>query len=213
MSDIISGNSLMLFIKDNNNNYTAIAYAKSHELEIESDTADVHSRLHGKWTDLDIISGSWTISCEALYTDESDKLFDIFEHQETVVCMFGLASNYTESGIEGTDESWAIANGYRGKAYITNLEINANSGEAATFTVDLEGTSPIKKVNVNDEEDYVEPAAPTLSNPNIYFTESQGTAAGANNGYYSLSDYTQLMNENNLPVRFIVDRYDGRLSE
>lgn len=213
MPDIISGNSLMLFIKDNNN-YTAIAYAKSHELEIDSDTADVHSRLHGKWTDLEIISGSWTITCEALYTEDAEKLFDIFEQQKVLVCMFGLASNYTEDGIDGTNYSWAIANGYRGRAYITNLEINSESGEAATFTVQLEGTTPIRKVNVNDEEDYVEPAAPSLANPEISFTQSQGTTSTNNNtGYYQLREYTELVNPHGLPIRFIVDRYDGRLSE
>jgi hypothetical protein len=127
--------------------------------------------------------------------------------------MFGLASNYSEDGIVDTDDSWAIANGYRGKAIITSLEINADSGEAATFTIQLEGTSPIKKANVNDEDDYVEPASPTLENAEISFSTAQSTTPASANEYYQLSDFTDLLNPNGLPVRFVVDRYDGRLSD
>lgn len=212
MSDIISGNSLMLFIKEGNE-YNAIGFAKSHELEIATETSDVHSRLHDNWTDLDVIGGSWSISCEALYSEDSDKMFDLFESRSSIVCMFGLASNYREDGIVDTDDSWAIANGYRGKAIITSLEINADSGEAATFTIQLEGTSPIKKANVNDEEDYVEPVAPTLANAEISFSTVQSTTPASSNEYYQLSEYTEFINPYNRPIRFIVDRYDGRLSD
>lgn len=212
MSNIINGNSLMLFIKDNNN-YTAIAYAKSHELSIDSDTTEVHSRLHDEWTDFILTSCSWSITCESLYTEDSDKMFDLFKNRHSIVCMFGLARNYTEDGIDGTNYSWAIANGYRGKAYITSLEINAETSEMSTMNITLEGTSPIRKVNVNDEEDYVEPALPTLEEPGIAFKVSTASPPPATDGVYQLSYFTELMNPNGLPVRFIVDRYDGRLSD
>lgn len=212
MSNIINGNSLMLFIKENEN-YSAIAYAKSHELEISSDTEEVHSRLHDEWTDFILTSGSWSITCECLYTEDSSKMFDLFKNRHQIVCMFGLASNYDENGIVDTENSWAIANGYRGKAYITSLDINAETSEAATMNITLEGTSPIRKVNVQDEEDYVEPALPSLEEPGIAFTNSEAEPEPNSDGTYRLSDFTELLNPNGLPVRFIVDRYDGRLSD
>ena len=210
MPNIVNGNALMLFIKEGNN-YNAIAYAKTHELEIDSDTTEVHSKLHDEWVDFILTSGSWSISCESLYTEDSDKMFDLFKSRAKIVCMFGIASNYTTNGIVGTNESWAIANGYRGRACIKSLDITAEHGESATMEIKLEGVSPIKKANVNDEEDYEEPQAPALAEPLLQFTTQESSPTPASNGEYKISDYTDLLTTPDLPVRFIVDRFDGRV--
>lgn len=211
MSNIVNGNTLMLFIKEGNN-YKAIAFAKTHELSIDSDKREVHSRLHDEWTDFILESGSWDISCESLYTEESDKLFDMFNSRNSLVCMFGIASNYRQDGIVDTNDSWAIANGYKGKACIRQLEITASHGEATTMKIKLEGVSPIKKANIDDEDDFTEPSVPPLAEPIFQFTVSQDTAPQSQDGEYKISDFTDFENPNDLPTRFVIDRFDGRIN-
>ena len=65
--------------------------------------------------------------------------------------VFAKASNYDANGLAsvgGTTEAWAKGAGYKGKAVITSLTANANTGENATYSATFTGCGPLTKVQV-----------------------------------------------------------------
>jgi len=149
MANIIKGDELMLF-KDG----SALAYATSHTLTITGNTVDISSKDHGFWGASEIGNITWEIQSENLYTDDDyNALFNAMLNKTEVTCIFGKATNYDANGLKPSDAaqgdsrpaSWtAPANaGYKGKAIITSLTTNANTGENATFSVTLTGKGAI----------------------------------------------------------------------
>lgn len=210
MPDIIKGNVIMLFIKQGNA-YHAIGYGRNHSLKLEFSKDEVHSRQHDNWTSVRLITSQWMIECEYLYSESADYLIELAEEGTPITVMLGLADNYTTSGIEGTENEWSIEDGYRGKALITRADITARTGELATLTVELEGVSSLAKVNKDDPEDDSSHSEDNKIAPTLSFTTQSSVAQYSSGNEYTLSSFTQLNNPSNLPVRFIVEPFNGRL--
>lgn len=162
---IIKGDDLMLFNGTSGKSY---AFATAHTLTITADTADTSSKDHGVWTGNEVAKISWEITSENLYTSDGfDSLFNDMINREPIKVIFGLKqkgkadstvadgdySNWTpdygatvpESGNpEAPSGNTTTKNMYMGKAYITSLTANANTGENATYSVTLTGTGSIK---------------------------------------------------------------------
>lgn len=149
MANIIKGDELMLF-KDG----AALAFATSHTLTITGNTVDISSKDHGFWGASEIGNITWEIQSENLYTEDAyDSLFNAMLNKSEVTVIFGYASNYDANGLKPSDAeqgdtrpaSWTAASnkGYKGKAIITSLTTNANTGENATFSVTLTGKGAI----------------------------------------------------------------------
>jgi TP901-1 family phage major tail protein len=144
MANIIKGDDLMLFDKDGH----SIAFATSHSLTISADAVDVSSKDHGIWAGNEVNKLSWEISSENLYTvDAYDSLFTSMTNRTAIDVYFGTKTeNDVNKTVAGGDyEYWSGSTGYTGKAFITSLTANANSGENATFSVTLTGTGKISK--------------------------------------------------------------------
>lgn len=149
MADIIKGDDLMLFDASGH----SIAYATSHVLTITADAQDISTKDHGIWGGSEINKIKWEISSENLYTEDSyDDLFTIMLAREAVDVYFGLKAENDpdKTVVDGDYDYWSKGSGcYTGKAYITNLTANANSGENATLSITMTGAGKITKETGN----------------------------------------------------------------
>ena len=146
MKQILKGDELMLF-KDKK----SIAYATSHVLTITGNTVDIASKDHGFWGASEVGSLTWEITSENLYTQDAyDELFDAMVACEPIDVAFGKVSNYNKNGIDNSTTDWTPDTATEGsvkygKAVITSLVANANTGENATFSITLTGQGAITK--------------------------------------------------------------------
>lgn len=146
MKQILKGDELMLF-KDKK----SIAYATSHVLTITGNTVDIASKDHGFWGASEVGSLTWEITSENLYTQDAyDTLFDAMVACTPIDVAFGKVANYDKNGINNETANWAPDTATEGsvkygKAIITSLVANANTGENATFSITLTGQGAITK--------------------------------------------------------------------
>ena len=146
MKQILKGDELMLF-----KNKKSIAYATSHVLTITGNTVDIASKDHGFWGASEVGSLTWEITSVNLYTQDAyDELFDAMVACEPIDVAFGKVSNYDKNGIDNSTANWAPDTATEGsvkygKAVITSLVANANTGENATFSITLTGQGAITK--------------------------------------------------------------------
>ena len=146
MKQILKGDELMLFKYKK-----SIAYATSHVLTITGNTVDIASKDHGFWGASEVGSLTWEITSENLYTQDAyDELFDAMVACEPIDVAFGKVSNYNKNGIDNSTANWAPDTATEGsvkygKAVITSLVANANTGENATFSITLTGQGAITK--------------------------------------------------------------------
>lgn len=142
---IIKGDDLMLF----NAEGKSIAYATAHTLTLTADAADISTKDHGIWGGTEINKINWEISSENLYTEtEFDTLMTSMMTRQPIDVYFGLKNETDPEKTVVNDDypNWTGKGGsYYGKAYITNLTANANTGENATFSLSLKGTGKITK--------------------------------------------------------------------
>lgn len=145
---IIKGDALMLFMGGN-----ALAYARNHTLTITGNTIDISSKDHGYWGASEVGNITWEVQTENLYTEDNyDTLYDAMVAKTPVDIVFAKAQNYNENGLTavgGSVESWSASttSGRKGKAVITSLTVNANTGENATYSATFTGTGPLTKIS------------------------------------------------------------------
>lgn len=146
---ITDGGDLMLFLGKK-----TLAYATSHKLTINVETTEITSKDNGggKWKASTAKKMSWTVSSDNLYLEKGDStknqnafgdLFDLMTARQPIEIVFAK-TNETEAD-EIPEEGWtkAATGTYAGKAIITSLDANANSGDNATYTVSLEGVGAL----------------------------------------------------------------------
>lgn len=144
---IIRGDELQLFYDGN-----AFAWATSHVLTLTGNTVDVATKDHGSWGASEIGNITWEITSENLYSeDDYDTLFDLMVEKDPIDVVFAKVSNYDPNGLTragGEVSAWEYSQtNYRtGKAVISSLTVNANTGENATYSVTLTGAGPLTKV-------------------------------------------------------------------
>ncbi|MCI9607297.1 MAG: phage tail protein [Muribaculaceae bacterium] len=151
MSKIIKGDNLMLFDAEGK----SLAFATAHTLTITADAVDISSKDHGIWGGNEVNKITWEISSENLYTVEAyDSLFEKMIAREAIDVFFGLKreNDPDKTVADGDYPNWTKeATCYNGKAFITSLTANANSGENATFSLTLTGTGKITKATATGE--------------------------------------------------------------
>lgn len=150
MSKILGGD-LMLFLDGK-----SIAYATNHTLEISGETSDTSNKDEGGggWASQEVSLLSWTASSENLYSldgkgDNFADLFDIMVAKTPVQAVFAKKA---ETATDVPTGGWtATANsGYRGNVVITSLQLNAQNGEYATYTVNFTGVGALEKLPVSN---------------------------------------------------------------
>ncbi len=144
---IINGSDLMLFI-----NGKSIAMSTSHKLSITAETAEIsHKDVGGAWGASAVKKLSWETSTENLFSSSSttgngyDELFNLMIAKTPIDAVFSTTENIVDDMPTG---GWTVPTSgcYKGKVIITSLELNAQSGENATFTASFKGTGALSKV-------------------------------------------------------------------
>ena len=144
MKNITKGDQLMLFVGGK-----SIAFATAHTLTLTTNTTDIASKDHGIYGAKDVSTITWEITTENLFA-ESDyaTLVDSMLAGQTVDVVFANAASWVKTGIDNSTKTWtpdSACTQLSGKALITSLTANANTGENATFSATFTGVGAISK--------------------------------------------------------------------
>ena len=144
---IIQGRDLMLFDASGN----SYAYATNHTLTMNANTSDVSSKDHGIWGATEVVSYTWEISSENLYTEKDyNTLFDMMIAGQKVKVRFGLKSQTGDGTVvDGDYTNWTSkATGYyEGYVLLTGLTANAPNGEKATYSATFSGVGKLARID------------------------------------------------------------------
>jgi predicted secreted protein len=147
-SNYIRGDELMLFYNGN-----AFAWATSHTLNLTSNTIDVATKDHGYWGASEVGKLNWTISTENLYSDDDfATLFNLWTAKTPITVAFAKAGNYDPNGLQsvgGDVQAWTPDSTvfFSGQAVISNISVNANTGENATYSAEFTGVGPFTQAD------------------------------------------------------------------
>ena len=158
MKQVVKGDALMCFL-----NNKAMAWATNHVLSLSSDTEEIQTKDHGNFSATLVNKISWECTCDALYveTDSQDgyeTLRTAMLAMQPVNLVFGKAGNFDQNGNQNVDENatqdyWKpTSNGgtyYGGQAIITSLQLNAQSGSNANYSVTFTGAGPYAPVTIS----------------------------------------------------------------
>ena len=143
-ADIIKGGHLMVFLNDE-----PIAFATSHSLSKTMNTQEISTKDHGDFSAVLPQNITWEITTENLFA-ESDyaTLVDSMLAGQPVDVVFANAASWVKTGIDNSSKTWtpdSAGTQLSGKALITSLTANANTGENATFSATFTGVGAISK--------------------------------------------------------------------
>ena len=136
----IHGEELMLFLSG-----ASIAYATNHTLTLNGDTTDTSNKDEGSggWASSEVSQLSWTCTSDNLYCDEGSgktyaDLFTLMVAKTPITCVFAQK----KSAAIGAD-GWTAGSGWTGQGVITSLELQAQNGEYATYSVTINGVGAL----------------------------------------------------------------------
>lgn len=154
-TDIVTGQELMVFYGGK-----SIAFSTSSSLSISGQTTDISTKDHGFFGATKLTGITWEITSDNLYTDAAySNLFKAMtETREMVDIVWGHYTEDTSTALTGIvdqtpeKESWTAPTGtsgkayYKGKAYITSLNITASNGDNATMSITFSGVGALTEV-------------------------------------------------------------------
>tara|TARA_R100000152_G_C6770389_1_gene196549 strand:- start:1031 stop:1471 length:441 start_codon:yes stop_codon:yes gene_type:complete len=141
----VNGTDLVLKLYQNPLGYRDIAYATTFDLEINADSIDQTNKSSQGWHEMILGARNWTISCDALYQNESNPLSRYF------VDAFGILDNRTNLQIEFSVTGGNAADNnklYRGSCQVVSLNLKGETEDQAVYQVFLAGTNVINQVNI-----------------------------------------------------------------
>ena len=157
--DLVMGDDLFLYIYTASTAITAatdftsantevLAFATSCSLQIDGETIDTSNKMSCRWNSNLAGKNSYTVSADALYTDESGHYsFDALLADMVAGDAIGwvIAQPTSGSTCEGSgefyiDNSKVIA---YGEGLITSLSLNAGNNEAASCSITITGSGEL----------------------------------------------------------------------
>jgi len=144
---IVRGDDLMLFDEEQK----SIAFATSHTLTLTSDVTEISCKDSGIWKDAKVNKLGWEITSENLYsTEEYTKIYQKWTSAEPIIAYWGTTYSPIgdTNGVDSPNAYWQpnpTPLSY-GNVIITNLSVNAASGDNATFSVTLQGIGKLNTV-------------------------------------------------------------------
>lgn len=140
----INGTDLLLF-HDNEGTKTAFAGSTSHTLSISNSLREAASKDAGDFLEKEYGRFDWSISCDGLVSFDNDynydKLFDMMINKESLDVVFGVNSN----GSPDTSKPQ-----YTGTVKIESLDLSAPDGDNTTYSVTLQGSGAISKIEASE---------------------------------------------------------------
>lgn len=160
---ILKGENLMCFVGEGTD-AVSIAYATSHSLNINFSTTETSNKDqgHGEWQTFEGGVLNWDCSSDNLVGDADSHgktytdMVDLMLAKTPVTLVFGVNSpnaTPTEEANGTLNEApkagWTADDAklpyYTGKALITSISLNAPNSDNASYTVNFQGTGPLKK--------------------------------------------------------------------
>lgn len=146
-SDLIHGDNLLLYLTSGK---TVVAYSTSCSLQVDSDTIDTSSKFSCKWQSNMGGKAGYTISADALYTNNEDGVSfdDLLAMQvsgEGVEWYMGQESAWTGTCETNPHTLDTAKTYYNGKAVVTSVSLEAGNNEIASCSITLTGQGEIQK--------------------------------------------------------------------
>lgn len=149
MTQMERGDDIMLF----DDKGKSLAFGKSHTLTIGVETQEVSTKDHGIYGSKKATKVTWSISAEHMYSEGAyDTLFDKMVALEPITVYFGKKKSETadKTVADGDIDAWKPNTPTQstlrtGQVIITKLDLQAQSGDNATFSVEFEGVGKISK--------------------------------------------------------------------
>lgn len=149
MAQMERGDDIMLF----DDKGKSLAFGKSHTLTIGVETQEVSTKDHGIYGSKKATKVTWSISAEHMYSEGAyDTLFDKMVALEPITVYFGKKKSETadKTVADGDLDAWKPNTPTQstlrtGQVIITKLDLQAQSGDNATFSVEFEGVGKISK--------------------------------------------------------------------
>ena len=131
----------------------SLAFGKSHTLTIGVETQEVSTKDHGIYGSKKATKVTWSISAEHMYSEGAyDQLFDKMVALEPITVYFGKKKSEAadKTVADGDLDAWKPNTPTQstlrtGQVIITKLDLQAQSGDNATFSVEFEGVGKISK--------------------------------------------------------------------
>ena len=157
----LNGSDLMAFA-EKDGKLQSIAYATNHQLQVTMNTKDTSTKDNGNgmWQNFEAGLMSWTLQTDNLMSDSAENglsmndLFDMMLTRTPIVVAFSLQTNNIDYEKKLDEEFVAPKGGwtpdennmYKGKALVTNFQMNAQNGEKATATATFTGCGNLQKI-------------------------------------------------------------------
>ena len=149
MEQMERGDDIMLF----DDKGKSLAFGKSHTLTIGVETQEVSTKDHGIYGSKKATKVTWSISAEHMYSEGAyDTLFDKMVALEPITVYFGKKKSEAadKTVADGDLDAWKPNTPTQstlrtGQVIITKLDLQAQSGDNATFSVEFEGVGKISK--------------------------------------------------------------------
>lgn len=146
----VLGKNILIFVSGK-----AIALTTDTTLSFDSELGDSSTKDDGTFDKQEIVKQSWSATNDSFFSADKDRtvdaagvdLVDAYMRAELVDVLIGTPANAGGELPEGGWSEPATAGfGYKGKAYITQIEIKATNGEKATCSLTLQGYGMLEKV-------------------------------------------------------------------
>lgn len=152
METIIKGGTLMVFYSYSNGSGglyqpKSIPLATNHTLRISAETSELsHKDIADAWAANDVTQFNWEATTDNLYCDNGmDVLFTLMKNKTKVLVYFAPKTE-AEGTTLPSGGSWtgSATKGFKGWAYITSLDVNAQNGENATYSATFTGCDKLE---------------------------------------------------------------------
>lgn len=142
-----SGDEIMLFKEDN----TSFAWATSHSIAFNLSTSEINTKDNPVYPVVYLSKVSNEITTENLYCEDVATLFNYLITGEALTLRFGKRKNTNSLyPADGDIEHYKLdgaTNYYQSRYILTNIEINAPTGERTTYSATFQSVGKIEMLN------------------------------------------------------------------
>ena len=141
-----SGDEIMLFKEDN----TSFAWATNHSITFNLSTTEVNTKDNPVYPVVFLSKVSNEITTENLYCEDVVTLFNYLITGQPLTLRFGKRKDtigYPADGDIPYYELDGLTNYFQSRYILTNLEINANTGDKTTYSATFQSVGKIEMLN------------------------------------------------------------------
>lgn len=144
----LDGKDLMLWV-----NSKVVALSTGCTINISATTVSSDTKDDGIWGADEVGKMNWNCSNDSVsakdkrtFDQSYDELFDMMVAHQPIDVEFGVPQNANNTGVP--ENGWTLPAGhYKGKAIITSLNKNGNTGAKSTMSVGLNGHGALERID------------------------------------------------------------------